>query len=380
MTKLGKQVLQAFRGRPARYSYFNGCSTGGQQALMLLQKYPNEYDGILAGAPAHDRTHVHTALLWLFAKTHETPQSYIPPDKVTLIGNAVLKACVTKSGGLPGDQFLTDPRKCDWKPSSLQCRSATDTNCLSAQQVKAANAIYAGPTDPVTKRRIFPGNPKGVETASSFGWNANQIGIGAEPNFGSIFKWVFGPTWTYKNFDFHDDMASVDRLLAPILNVTSPNTDAFRKSGGKLLMYHGWADALISPLTSIGYYNTLVSRAGGGARGLAATQNYARLFMVPGMNHCHGGPGPHAFGNQYSGNVVVNEPPTDDRRHHALLALVNWVEKDIAPSQIVATKYVNDTPSQGVASQRPICAHPAVPRYRGRGNVNAAASFVCANP
>jgi pimeloyl-ACP methyl ester carboxylesterase len=375
MTVLGKRVLQAFQGRAPRYSYFNGCSTGGQQALLLAQRYPDLYDGILAGAPAYDRTHVHSALVWLFQKTHAKPTSYITPDKVTLISNAILAKCVAKSGGAPGDTWLTDPRKCDFTPSELRCTSAGQTNCLNNDQVAAATAIYAGPRDPVTHAPIFPGNPKGSEGASSFGWNANQAG--AEPNFDSLFKWVFGPTFDYRTFDFHSDMRDTDKVLASILNDASTNLARFRQHGGKLLMYHGWADPLVSPQTSIDYFTNVVRRENGGRFLPGSTQQYFRLFMVPGMNHCFGGPGPGVFGNEYSGNIVINEPPTDDASHHALKALMAWVEQGRPPGRIIATKYVNDTPSSGIAMQRPICPYPQVPTYKGSGSTALPANFVC---
>ena len=375
MTTLSKRVLKALQGRAPQYSYFNGCSTGGQQALLNAQKFPNDYDGILAGAPAHDRTHVHTAVEWLFAQTHRTATSYITPDKVTLISNAILNSCVATSGGAPGDTFLTDPRKCKWRPSELRCTSTGQTNCLSVDQVAAATAIYAGPSDPVTGKQIFPGNPRGAEGASSFGWNANQAG--AEPNFGSMFKWVFGPTWKWNDFDFHDDMRDMDRVLAPLLNDMNPDLSRFRDSGGKLLMYHGWADPLISPQSSIDYYTNVVKLENGGRFHPSTTQNYFRLFMVPGMNHCSGGPGPNVFGNEYSGTFVINEPPTDDANHHAVQTLVAWVERGRVPERIIATKYTNDTPSAGIAMQRPICPYPEVPHYRGKGSTTVASSFIC---
>jgi feruloyl esterase len=375
MTTLSKRVIKAFHGRGPRYAYFNGCSTGGQQALLNAQQFPDDYDGILAGAPAHDRTHVHTAVEWLFAKTHKTPASYITSDKVTLITNAILSACVAKSGGAAGDTFLTDPRKCKWQPSQLRCTAIGQSNCLNDDQVAAATAIYAGPSDPVTGKQLFPGNPKGAEGASSFGWNANQAG--AEPNFGSMFKWVFGPTWTFQDFDFHNDMRDMDRVLAGLLNVVNPDLTRFREAGGKLLMYHGWADPLISPQSSIDYYTKVVRLENGGQFLPTSTQKYFRLFMVPGMNHCFGGPGPHAFGNEYSGTIVINEPPTDDVNHHAVQALVAWVERSRVPQKIIATKYVNDTPSAGIAMQRPICPYPQVPHYVGTGSTAVASNFVC---
>jgi feruloyl esterase len=378
MTVLGKDLVRAFYGRGPRYSYFNGCSTGGQQALMLAQRMPREYNGILAGAPAHDRTHAHTGILWIYAQSHRTPGSLITSDKVTLINRAILKACVKKSGGVSTDGFLTDPRKCDWSPSSIQCRSDGQSDCLTAEQVRTAKAIYAGPRDPVTGRGIFPGSAKGSEAASSFGWNATQTG--PEPSFGSIFKWVFGPQWTWDQFDYHNSRVNMDTLLARTVNATKPDLSSFRNGGGKLLLYHGAADPLISPLTSINYYNAVVRAEGGGRYSLPAlrrTQRYARLFMVPGMNHCFGGPGPHAFGNEYSGTIAIQEPPVDNAHHHALLALLRWVEKGEAPDRIIATKYVNDQASQGIAMQRPLCPYPAWPRYDGAGHTNAAANFKC---
>jgi feruloyl esterase len=275
---------------------------------------------------------------------------------------------------------LTDPRKCDWKPSNLRCTSQGQTNCLNNAQVRAATAIYDGPRDPVTNKLIFPGNPKGSESASSFGWNANQVGLGAEPNFDSLFKWVFGPTWTYNDFDFHDDMKSMDEVLAHLLNATDPNLDRYRDRGSKLLLYHGWADSLAASQTSIDYFTNVVKRTGGGKYTAAAqteTQDYFRLFMVPGMNHCFGGPGAMVFGNQNAGNAGQDDVPTDDKKHHALLALVDWVENGSAPEQIIATKYVGDLPGNGIAFQRPLCVYPKVPTYRGTGDVKLATSYRC---
>jgi feruloyl esterase len=375
MSALGRRVVRAFHGRAPTFSYFNGCSTGGQQALLLAQKYPNLYDGILAGAPAHDRTHVHTSVLWLFAKTHEKPTSYITPDKVTLTNNAIIAACRERSGGAPGDTWLTDPRKCDWRPSELRCTSSGQSNCLNNDQVAAATAIYAGPRNPVTGERIFPGMAKGSEAASSFGWNALQASV--EPNFGSLFKWVFGLTFTYRDFDFHRDMTTLDNRLERLLNVTNPDLSEFRERGGKLLMYHGWADPLIAPQSSIDYYTNVVRLENKDRNTRGRTQDYFRLFMAPGMNHCYGGPGPHVFGNQYSGNIVVVDPPVDNANYHALRALMAWVERGRAPEKIIATKYVNDTTSAGIAMQRPLCPYPKIAVYNGAGDVKKASSFAC---
>lgn len=381
MTTLSKDVLRAYYGAGPRFSYFNGCSTGGQQALMMAQRFPGAYDGILGGDPAHDRTHVHTSLVWLYDQTHKTPKSYITPDLVNLITNSVLAACVVKSGGVAGDTFLTDARKCDWSPAALRCKSPGQANCLNADQVRAAKAIYYGAHDPVTGARIFPGAAKGSENAALFGWNDTQSGN--EPQFDSLFKWVFGLQWQASDFNFHTSMKAVDGLLAPILNADNPDLRKFQARRGKLIMYQGFADPLVAPQSLIDYYVKVVTAQGKGRytpAGLARTQDFFRLFMVPGMNHCAGGPGPNAFGNQFSGDIAVVDPPSNDAHHHALTALMAWVERGEAPDKIIATKYTSDTPQMGIAMQRPLCPFPAMPKYTGHGSPAMAANFTCAAP
>jgi hypothetical protein len=378
MTTLSKDVLRVYYGRGPSYSYFAGCSTGGQQALMTAQRYPADYDGILGGDPAHDRTHTHTGVLWLYSQLHKSPTNMLTTDQVAMITNSVLNACVVKSGGVSSDTFLTDPSKCNWSPSALLCKGTGQSNCLSAEQVAAVKAIYAGPKDPVTGASIFPGSVRGSENASMFGWKAALTA--AEPPFGSLFKWVFGLQWQSTQFDYHQNMKDMDQILATTLNANSTNLTTFQNRKGKLLMYHGWADPLVAPQSLVNYYTGVVKAQGKGkydSASLAKTQAFFRLFLVPGLNHCSGGPGPNAFGNQFAGTFVGPEPPSNDARHHALTALIDWVERGKAPDQIVATKYVNDQPSQGIAMQRPLCPYPKVAHYTGRGSSKVATNFVC---
>jgi feruloyl esterase len=376
MTTVSKQILQSFYGQGPQYSYFNGCSTGGQQALMEAQRFPDDYNGILGGDPANNRTHVHTAVVWNYKAMHATPQSLFTTGQEQLITNAVLAACAVTSGGLATDPFLTDPRGCGWDPSALQCASPLATNCLSADQVEAARTIYEGAHDPFTMHLIFPGSVKGGESDSQFGWAG--IGGQAEPPFDSLFKWVFGATWLWQTFDFDQDMASVDTLLDPMLNANSADLSRFKAHGGKLLMYHGWADPLISPQESIDYYLRVVAAQGNnGTAASKQTQSFYRLFMVPGMFHCAFGPGPNAFGNLFSGQVYAAPPPVHDATHDALVALQHWVENGVAPDRLVATKYVDDVPELGIQMTRPLCVFPQVPRYAGSGDTNNAANFVC---
>jgi feruloyl esterase len=376
MTLVSKAIIRAFYSQPPRYSYFHGCSTGGQQALMAAQRFPEDYDGILGGDPANNRTHVHTAAVWNYKAFHATPESFFTSDKIQLVTRSVVAACAVKSGGLATDNFLTDPRACDWDPGAIQCPGPDGPDCLTADQVQAARAIYAGPRNPANGHLIFPGSVKGSENASDLGWNAQ--GSTPEPQFDSLFKWVFGPTWVWSTYDYNQDMADVDLVLGPILNANSADLTQFEARGGKLLMYHGWADPIASPQDMIDYYLRVVAAQGKpSAPALKQTQTFFRLFMVPGMNHCSSGPGPNAFGNLYSAHIVVPAPPVSDAAHDAFLALQRWVEEGIAPERIIATKYVDDLPSEGIQMTRPICPFPRVPRYSGKGDTNDAASFVC---
>ncbi len=378
MTAVSKQLIASYYSRPPEFSYFNGCSTGGQQALMSAQRYPADYDGILAGAPANNRTHAHAGILWNYNALNATATSRFTASQAKLVTDSVVAACNVKSGGLASDKYLTDPRGCDWDPGVLTCNATNAANCLTPDQVMAARKIYAGPSNPATQRRIFPGSAKGSENDTQLGWSPQ--GNINEPRFGSLFKWVFGPAWLASTFDFDQDMASLDAWLAPVLNANSADLSQFKNRGGKLLAYHGWADPIISPQESINYYlRVAAAQANNATVGLNRTQSFYRLFMVPGMQHCAYGPGPNAFGNLVSGLVVAPEPPYQDATHDALVALQHWVEQGVAPNRLVATKYVQDQPALGIEMMRPICPYPQMPKYSGSGDSNVASSFICTN-
>jgi len=419
MTDAAKEVVRAFYGRAAAYSYFAGCSTGGGQALHEAEQFPDDYDGILAGAPSNNRTHNHMEVVWTYAVSHLSPDSLIPPSKTQLITNAVVASCATQAGsGVATDGYLTEPRACHWDPAQLLCPAGTNTSqCLTPAQVNTARLMYDGPSDPKTGHRIYAGVPRGSENGSLFDWNYLQgqspvLPI-AEPGFDGLFYWAFGPSWNWRTFDFDRSAYQVDNVLAPILNANNPDLTAFRARGGKLLGFHGWADSLVPPQGDINYYlrvgawltqadralpfvrasnfatsvaedipvnavvlPTLGVRESGGtvkdsAIDYRRLQDFYRLFMAPGMGHCGGGPGPNQFYN------ATISPAPADAAHNALLALQRWVEAGVPPQRIVATKYVNDDPTQGVAQTRPLCVFPQVARYGGAGNVNDAGSFDC---
>jgi feruloyl esterase len=374
MTVRGKEIAKAFYGQNAQRAYFAGCSTGGQNALMSAQRFPDDYDGILAGAAAFNRTHLHMAGLAAWQNTHASAGRFIQPGQMTLINKAVLKQCVGQDGGAVTDQFLTDPRDCGFDPKALLCVGGQlPPACLTADQVTTMQKYYAGAIDPVNGQVINPGAARGSETD-----DIQALGLAfqerlPEPAFDGLFYWVFGPSFGYPasatnfaNFDFHHDIRKVDDQLAEVLNATSTDLSEFRERGGKLLMYHGWADPLIPPQSSINYFNALVGNSRGGFEQasfggdgnpqLRRTQSYARLFMVPGMYHCSGGPGPNVF--------------------DALTPLVSWVETGAAPETIAATKFVDNTPP-AVQMTRPLCLYPKVAKYSGSGSTNIAANFIC---
>ena len=372
MTVRGKEIAQAFYQQAAAKAYFAGCSTGGQNALMEAQRFPEDYDGILAGAPAFNRTHLHMAGLAAWQNTHASPARFIQPGQMTLINQAVLAQCAGRDGGISTDQFLTDPRDCDFNPEVLQCTGGNvPPACLTADQVTTIRNYYAGTIDPVNRQLINPGSPRGNETDNVLALGlpfAEQL---PEPPFDGLFYWVFGADFgnpasahNFANFDFHHDVHTVDHQLADVLNAVSTDLSAFEQRGGKLLMYHGWADPLIPAQSSVNYFNALVSnnrhapmgKAKGRNAALEQTQSYARLFMAPGLYHCSGGPGPNVF--------------------DALTPLVAWVEAGVAPETIVAAKFGNTTPPT-VQMTRPLCVYPKFAKYNGSGNPNVATSFTC---
>ncbi len=345
-TVQAKAIITAFYGSGPRLSYWNGCSTGGRQALMEAQRFPRDYDGIIAGAPANFRTHLVMAALWVAQATLREPASYIPPSKYPLIHQAVLEACDALDGVKDG--VLEDPTRCRFDPKMLQCKGSDAPTCLTAPQVEAARKIYAPVTNPRTGKEIFPGMAPGSE----LGWAG--MAAGPEPRAVATdhFKYVVfqDPKWNWRKFNFDSDVALTDRLDNGAINATDPNLERFFGHGGKLLMYHGWSDQLIAPRNSINYYQSVVRAMGGASK----VQDSIRLFMAPGMGHCGGGEGPNTL--------------------DAVSALEQWIEKGKAPDQILASHSTG-----GKADRtRPLCPHPQVARWKGSGSTDDAVNFVCA--
>jgi Tannase and feruloyl esterase len=370
MTQIAKTLIKAFYGNPAQHAYFAACSNGGRQALMESQKFLADYDGILAGAPANYWTHLLTTALANAQATTLHPGSYIPASKLPALARAVNAACDAQDGVTDG--VLNDPRLCKFDPASLICKADDSNECFTAPQITALKALYEGPHD-ANGNLIFPGYLPGAEEGPG-GWGTWITG--PEPGKSLLFAFGTGyfsnmvyekADWNYRNTKVDDGLKAAEAKTAKILNATDPNLAPFKARGGKLILYHGWNDAAISALNTINYYNAVESKMG-----QAETGAFSRLYMVPGLQHCGGGPGANSFGQ-------LGEGATDPR-HNLELALEQWVEKGIAPSEIVATKFVDDDPSKGVRFTRPLCPYPQMAKFKGTGDPNDAANFVCASP
>jgi hypothetical protein len=367
-----KTIVNDFYGEAPAYSYFNGCSDGGREAMMEVQRFPQDFNGIIAGAPANFWTHLMGAAEWFELALLKDPASYIPENKVPAIQAASLAACDALDGVRDG--IIEDPRQCHFDPTVLLCKGADNQNCLTGAQVEAARKIYSGLRAPDTGKQIFPGYEPGAEAAPA-DWPVDIIGT--LPNGGAIFSlgnWFFAdmvyenPAWDFHTFNFDDDVTLADKKLAPILNSDDTDLRQFRERGGKLIQYHGWGDTAIAPLNSINYYESVVQKMGG----LTSTQDFYRLFMVPGMSHCAYGPGPNTFGG-----ILQYHMPQADAKQDIVDALTQWVEHGVAPDKIVSTKFKDDKPTDGVLMTRPLCSYPNTAKWIGTGSTDDAANFVC---
>jgi hypothetical protein len=338
----GKAIVAAFYGSAIRRAYFNSCSNGGRQALMEAQRYPEDYDGIVAGAPANYWTHLMTEALWDTEALLKEPGSYIPAAKTAAIENAVLAACDAADGLKDG--VVDDPSACHFDPSTLLCKGADSAACLTAPQVAALRKLYDGPG-----ARISPGHAPGGESGAA-GWAAWVTGPAPEKSLGFQFGTQFfknmvyqDAAWDYRQFDLERDVKKADEKMAHLLNATDPDLKPFARRGGKLILYHGWSDAAIPPYNTINYYNRVAEKLKA-----KETAGFVRLYMAPGMQHCGGGPGPNSFD--------MNKP------------IETWVEQGVPPGPIVATK---------PGRSRPLCPYPEVARWKGSGSTDDAANFSC---
>lgn len=368
-----KALIRAFYGKEASRFYFVGCSEGGREGLTEAQRYPDDFHGIVAGAPAINWNHLQARGLWDSLALLETPESYIPPAKLPILQNAAIAACDSLDGARDG--FIENPSLCHFDPATVQCKGSDTTGCLTAPQVAAAKKIYGPLNNPRTGELIEPGFSPGGEAVPAnwpiwiTGASAPQLGV--QKLFAVQFfrDMVFeNPNWDPKSFNFDTDMKLTDDKFGAALNSMDPNLHAFKARGGKLIQYHGWSDAAIPPLGSVGYFELVQKTMGD-------TKSFYRLFMVPTMSHCAGGPGATMFGN--AGGFAA---PQEDAEHDVVMALTRWVEDGKAPDRLIATGYVDGNPAKGVAMTHPLCPYPEQAHYKGSGSMKDASNFVCKRP
>jgi feruloyl esterase len=363
-----KALTASFYQRPPAHAYFNGCSNGGRQALMEVQRYPTDFDGVIAGDPATG-TPMQVGRAVFFQRLLASKANYLPVEKIELLSRATLAACDAKDG--LADGLISDPRPCDFDPAALTCHGADSADCLTAAQVGTVQTIYAGLKD-AAGAWVAPPFPKGHEGGPT-GWrgwiSGNEppveqadgtlafttrvpSGFGlAESNFRFLALEDDAPGFSWRTFRYPQDLPRL-KTMTEILSPLDADLRPFRQAGGKLLVYHGWADPGISALGTLDYVEKVARIAGG----QAAADRFMRAYFVPGMHHCSGGPGVDQF--------------------DMLTALEGWVERGQAPAAITAARVERGA----TVRTRPLCPHPQVAAYRGSGSVDDAASFVCRAP
>jgi len=346
MAVTGKAITAAFYGSQARLSYFTGCSGGGRQGLMAAQRYPEDFDGIVAGAPALNATGRAVFSMYVAQNLLLDEAAYIPESKYPAIHDAVLQACDALDG--VKDRVIENPLVCSFDPKVMVCTAGDATSCLTPPQVEAARKMYQPVMNARTRKEVFPGLAYGSE----LGWDT----FGAQQPFGlgtQMFQFLVfdNPNWDFKTLNFDQDMTAVEKAEAGLINARDPNLKNFAARGGKLIQYHGWADPQIPAATSTQYYQSVLD-----TMGAEKVMESYRLFMVPGMNHCGGGDGAASF--------------------DMLTALEQWVEKKQTPDQVPASHITDGR----VDRTRPLCPYPQIARYKGTGSTADAASFTCKAP
>jgi len=344
MTVQSKAIISSYYSRAPRLSYWNGCSTGGRQGLMSAQKYPEDFDAILAGAPANYQTHLHAWDLSVAVPALTNTSAAIPPAKLALINRSVLNACDAKDGVKDG--LLNDPRTCTFDVATLACKAGDADDCLTDAQVAQAKRAY-GPAKTSGGEMVFPGKDPGSET----GWGG-FVGGGQAPGVSTgSFQVAYGDAnWDPRTFNLDRDLKVVDEKVGAPVNAINPDLRAFKARGGKLLLYHGWNDTAISAGNTINYYSSVLAKMG------KNQDDWIRLFMAPGMQHCGNGPGPNQV--------------------NWMAALERWRESGAAPDRLDASHVTNNR----VDMTRPLCPYPQVAQYKGVGSTNDAANFTCKQP
>ncbi len=348
MTVQSKTIVGAFYNRPPRLSYYQGCSTGGRQGMMEAQRYPDDFDAIVAGAPVYNMVHLNVSQTALQVHMLKNPERIVPPNKVTLIANAATAACDANDG--VKDNIINDPRACKFDPGTLACKAGDGADCLTTGEVESARQLYL-PVKTKSGQVAYPGRSPGVES----GWAARipVAGKPVSPLWGDMPRFVGhrDANWDAMSFDLEKDLA-LTLKNASFIEASDPNLSKFKARGGKLLLWHGWADPGPAPENTINYYSQAAKASGG------SQDDWMRLFLLPGVAHCGGGVGPD--------------------QADFLGAMERWREEGVAPAQVTASR--NAGRSGLTPMTRPLCPFPQVAKYKGTGSTDEAANFVCAAP
>lgn len=364
---LSKEIIKSYYGAPAKYSYFCGCSNGGKMALMEAERYPEDFDGIVGGGYVVDRSKEMMMFVWT---QRALLGSEIQPYKIPAMEKATLAACDARDG--LADGLIDRPDMCKFDPEVMVCQGADSANCLTARQATAWQKILNGPVNSAGKR-LYAGYSPGHEGD----YPAYITGLGVlhgypSSNFmyeDSFMRWiVFGPQFdSVRDFDYDKSPAALVKYEKD-QDAGTADLSAFQKHGGKLILYNGWADHSTPPMRAVEYFEQL--------RQMTPNRDeFVRLFMMPGLYHCNGGPGPNTFGGLGQKSYKKNDPEND-----IVAALDQWVEKGVAPAKLLVTKFKGDNPQQGVARTRPACPYPQMATYKGSGSLDEASNFVCALP
>jgi feruloyl esterase len=352
MTVQSKSLIKAFYDQPASLSYYNGCSTGGRQGLMEAQRYPEDFDGIIAGAPANDHLYLHAGDMARMIDIFKDPAGLIPKAKQDLLAKAVMNSCDMLDG--VKDNIITDPQMCKFDPAVLQCKSGDGADCLTTKQVATAKRLYADAKNS-KGQLIFPGYAYGGESGYNVMRGVTALGPGPdiEPNPApgdlqlGTYRYLAhqDAKWDWHSFNIDSDPPMAKRKGGTI-DAVDTNMSKFKANGGKLILFHGWADPAIQPEHTVNYYNSVLDKMG------KSQDNFMKLFMVPGMGHCSGGAGPNQV--DWMGTLET------------------WREKGESPLFIIGKGTVDGKPMT-----RPVCPYPQVATYNGSGDTNSAANFVC---
>lgn len=343
MTVAAKSFVKSFYGRAPARSYMIGCSLGGLESLIEAKRYPEDYDGMVIGAPPNPITRFNALQLWPSWLVSQDPRRFIPREKYAMVHRAVVQACASPIG--KKDAVVDEPDKCSFDPKVLQCKGAETPECLTAPQVELLQKTYQGPVNPRTGEVIFPGPARGTELEMFMFAGTEPMGVALD-----LFRYAAfqNADWTSKTMDWDKDVNAAIDKVGPLMHVDS-NLKPFFDRGGKMVFYIGWND-YHNPQELIGYYQSLLKNSGSKVR------NSTRLFTIPGMGHCAGGNGCDTF--------------------NKLGVIDAWFEQDKAPERILAAKVTNGN----VVRTRPLCAYPKVAKYLGSGDSNDATNFTCGLP